>query len=859
MALFERADTGRPVTWLSILGLILVPVIIAAGFVFAAWQANDRLDSVRAAVVNNDEGAEVDGQTVPLGRQLSAGLVDSEEDNLEWVLSDDADAADGLASGEYAAVITIPEGFSRAVMSSGEDDPLLARQATIDVTSSQVSPLADATIGQAIAEVARTQFNTGFTSQYLDKIYLGFNDIGEQFREVADAAGEIADGTEQLSEGTGDAAEGATAFADGAEQLDAGSGPLVEGANGIADGAGGLATGARELSGGANELADGTEELAGGAGELADGADELSDGLGQMRDQTADLPDQTRQLADGASQLSEGVDEYTGGIDELVRQLGEFDTGGEDGSIEDLTDGLDELSDGSSQLADGIAGINDGLGEYQQGLDDQAAAAGNLAGSATSLDDLVAAGLMTESEAEAARAQLCPEGTAPEVCAGAEPAFVAGLLSGTAGALEGASAGLDQQDPRTGQSINSGLDELEDGASQLDDGVQELASGLGAALTGLVEGLAEFTDRSDELLDGSRQLREGASGLADGTDQLADGMGDLSDGIGASADGATQLADGTDQLADGTGELASGARQLADGTGQLADGADELSAGAGEFTTGLSAYTDGVGQLSTGAGDLATGLTELDEGTGELAEGTRQLADGLDEGKDQIPSYTAPERDALAEAVSEPVAADDGLLGSISQASTIALLLVMALWLGALITYTVVRAVSATAVTSRKPSWAIMARGLLPGLLVAIVQAVILTFVGQIVLELHFFDLTALLVLAMFAGIVFMVVNYALVAWFGGVGRFVSVALVVLAVAGRALGATPDFFQAVAPFLPLTPAFDGVTAIATGAPGLGAAWAGLFGWFVIGTGAAIIAVARKRTLTAGQASRLVPA
>lgn len=859
MALFERADTGRPVTWLSILGLVLVPVIIAAGFVFAAWQANDRLDSVRAAIVNNDEGAEVDGQMVPLGRQLSAGLVDSEEDNLDWVLSDDADAADGLANGDYAAVVTIPEGFSRAVMSSGEDDPLRARQATIDVTSSKVSPLADATIGQAIAEVARTRFNTGFTSQYLDGIYLGFNEMGEQFREVADASGEIADGTEQLSEGTGAAAEGATAFADGAEQLDAGSGPLVEGANGIADGAGGLATGARELSDGANGLADGTEELAGGTRELADGAGELSDGLGQMRDQTADLPDQTRELADGASQLSEGVDEYTGGIDELVRQLGGFDTGGEDGSIEDLTTGLDELADGSAQLADGVAGINDGLGEYQQGLDDQAAAAGELAGSATSLDDLVAAGLMTASEAQATRAQLCPERTPAEVCAGMERAFVSGLLSGTAGALEGASAGLDQQDPRTGQSINSGLDGLADGASQLDDGVQELASGLGSALTGLVEGLAEFTDRSDELLDGSRQLREGASGLADGTDQLADGMGDLSEGIGASADGAAQLADGTDQLADGTDELASGARQLADGTGQFADGADELSAGAGEFATGLSAYTDGVGQLSTGAGDLATGLTELDEGTGELAEGTRQLADGLDEGKDQIPSYTAPERDALAGVVSEPVAADEGLLGSISQASTIALLLVMALWLGALITYTVVRAVSATAVTSRKPSWAIMARGLLPGLLVAVVQAVILTFVGQIVLELHLFDLTALLVLAMFAGIVFMVVNYALVAWFGGVGRFVSVALVVLAVAGRALGATPDFFQAVAPFLPLTPAFDGVTAIATGAPGLGAAWAGLFGWFVIGAAAAIIAVARKRTLTAGQASRLVPA
>lgn len=859
MALFERADTGRPVTWFSIIGLILVPVIIAAGFVFATWQANDRLDSVRAAVVNNDEGAEIDGQTVPLGRQLSAGLVDSEEDNLEWVLSDDEDAADGLAAGDYAAVITIPEGFSRAVMSTSEDDPMLARQATIDVESSKVSPLADATIGQAVAEAARGQFNAGFTEQYLDGIYLGFNEMGDQFREVADASGELADGTEQLAEGTGAAAEGAVAYADGAEQLDAGSAPLVEGANGISSGAGGLASGARELSDGAGELSEGTGALATGARELSDGTGELSDGLGQMADQTAELPDQTRQLADGASQLSDGVDEYTSGIDELVRGLSEFDTGGEGGSVEDLTEGLDELAAGSSQLSDGVSAVNDGLADYQQGLDDQAAAAGDLASTATSLDDLVAAGLMTESEAEAARAELCPEDTAPEVCAGIERAFVTGLLSGTSGALEGASAGLDQQDPQTGQSINSGLDGLDEGASQLDDGIQELNDGLGAALTGLIEGLEEFTGRSDELLDGSQQLRDGASGLADGTDQLADGMGDLSDGISASADGASQLADGASQLADGTDELADGASQLADGSGQLADGADELATGAGEFATGLGAYTDGVGQLATGAGDMATGLGELDEGAGELADGTRQLADGLEEGQDQIPSYTAPERDRLATVVSEPVASDDGLLGSISQASTIALLLVMALWLGALITYTVIRAVSATAVTSRRPSWAIMAKGLLPGLLIAVVQAVVLTVLGQIVLDLGIFDLSALLLLAIFAGIVFMVVNYALVAWFGGIGRFISVALVVLAVAGRALGATPEFFQAVAPLLPLTPAFDGLTAIATGAPGLGAAWAGLFGWLIIGAGAALIAVARGRTLTAGQASRLAPA
>ncbi|GAA4284528.1 YhgE/Pip domain-containing protein [Brevibacterium daeguense] len=826
MALFERADSGRRVTWFSILGLILIPVVIAGGFVFATWQANDRLDSVRAAIVNNDEGAEVDGRQVPLGRQLTAGLVDTEEDNFDWVLSDDEDAASGLAAGDYAVVITIPEGFSRAVMSSAGDDPLQARQATIDVESSQVSPVADATIGQAIANAARNRFNTEFTAQYMDGIYLGFNEMGEQFRDVADAAGQLDEGTSQLAEGTGAAAAGAGELARGIEELDAGSGQLTDGAEGLATGA--------------SELADGTRGLSDGAGELADG-------LGQLADGTAELPDQTRQLADGAGQLSEGVDEYTRGMDELVRQLSSFGEGGSGddagGSPDELIDGVDELADGSSALAEGIEGIKTGLGRYQQELADQADGAERLAGAQPDLDGLVEAGLMTSQEAEATRSRIC---TAPdaggqlpaEQCEPLERVFAAGLLAGTAGGLGGAAAGLDAEDPNTGESLTSGLTALADGAQVLDEGVSRLRDGLQEGLGGLgelMDGLGQFSDQADELLDGSQQLREGASGMADGTDQLADGMGELSEGIGASADGADQLADGTSRLA---------------------DGADQLATGAGEFSTGLSQYTDGVGQVATGTGDFALGLEELDSGTQELVEGTSQLADGLEEGADQVPSYTAPERDSLTEAVAQPIAEDEDLLSSISTASTIALLLVMTLWLGALITYTVVRAVSATALTSSKSSWAILARGLLPGILVSLVQAAGLTLLAQIVLDLNFFDLNALLMLGLFAGVVFTVVNFALVAWFGGVGRFISVILVVLAVAGRALSATPEFFSAVQPLLPLTPAFQGATAIVTGVPGLGGAWGGLLGWLILGLGASIIAVARNRVLKPGQVSRL---
>ena len=47
----------------------------------------------------------------------------SPDPNLDWTLTDTADAKAGLRSGEYYAVLTIPSDFSAAILSSGGDKP----------------------------------------------------------------------------------------------------------------------------------------------------------------------------------------------------------------------------------------------------------------------------------------------------------------------------------------------------------------------------------------------------------------------------------------------------------------------------------------------------------------------------------------------------------------------------------------------------------------------------------------------------------------------------------------------------------------------------------------------------------------
>lgn len=788
----ERANSKRPVTWLSLFGLVLIPIIVAAGFILATYNSTDRLDTIEAAIVNNDDGAEVDGETVPIGRQLTSGLVGEEDKNIHWVITDAEDAEKGLSDGSYAASLTIPEGFSRAVTSV--DDAKSATQTQLDVDVSGVAPAADTQIAQSVAGVARTTFNTQMTETYLDNIYVGFNDMGDQMKDLGDAAGELDDGAKDLSQGTEESASGADELSTGMKQLDSSG----------------------------TELNKGAGDLSQGAGELSKGTGELSDGLQDVKKQTAGLPDSTQKLADGAGELSGGVDEYTKSIDAIIKGFaGSGDSGSGGGGIDDLVKGGKDLDKGAKGVSEGAEGLSSGLGQYRDGLQEGADQADKLAksGTVTGLDDLVSAGMMSQDEADQARAQMCPPGTPDEVCAGIEKAYAQGLLNGTSGGLNSAVDGLEQK--QDGQSLLGGADKLADGAGELSDGMSKFVEGLEDGLGELTEGMEDISKNAPKLLDASKGLREGASGVAEGNQKLADGMPELSDGIA----------------------------QVADGSTELDQGAGQLSEGLGEFTTGLDKYTTGVSTAATGTSDLAAGLDTLAEGTDKYSEGVGEFADGVKEGADEVPSYSAPERDKLSTVASQnikaPSSSDAGT--DVLQGSTLALLIMLALWVGGLVTYTVLKPIPASTLLSTKSSVAVWLRGLVPGVIVGLLQAVVLSILAVSVLDIDAVKGFDIAVLTFVSALVFMVLNFALVAWFGGVGRFLSVIAVVLAVAGRTIGAVPGFFDFVAPILPLTPAMNGFAAIAAGTTGVGAAYGGLLAWAIIGVVMSLLAIVRART------------
>ena len=282
--------------WTTLLGLILVPVLVAGGLLWANWNNNERLRQVEAAIVNLDEPVTLNGEYVPLGRQLTAALVDSDRvQNLAWVLESEEAARQGLASGHYAAMVTIPPEFSAAATSyAGEAAD--AASATIRVDTSPVAGIADATLGKVVAQEAAGVLNQTLTSAYLEQIYVGFNDMGEQFITIADGAAELAGGARDLADGLADAA-------DGADQLAVGTGEL----------AGGLRTMATQTA----PLPRQTRTLAGGVADYVDGVNALVDQTIGAVDQQGDLVTGIGQLSQGAAGVADGIAAYGEAMAEL--------------------------------------------------------------------------------------------------------------------------------------------------------------------------------------------------------------------------------------------------------------------------------------------------------------------------------------------------------------------------------------------------------------------------------------------------------------------------------------------------------------------------------------------------------------
>lgn len=368
--------------------------------------------------------------------------------------------------------------------------------------------------------------------------------------------------------------------------------------------------------------------------------------------------------------------------------------------------------------------------------------------------------------------------------------------------------------------LATGAGQARDGAAQLDAGQRKLADGaaqLSAGTRELSAGLTTLRDKTKTLPASAQKLADGAAQVAAGNAQVAAQgqqvadvsqqlVGDLTQLNGnVAADlravgfteeqvqrvmtvlgQARQPIDNANakvqtasaQLA----KLAAGAKQVSDGAAQLAAQSPALADGIAKAAAGAAKLDSGAAELAAGEKTAVDGTAKLAAGTKQLADGSVQLRDGLTQGLDQIPHPDDPTRGATAQTIGNPVAINavgDVKAGSYG-AGLAPFFLGLATWIGAFVLFLLIKPLSARAAAAGLPAWRVALGGWLPAAGLGVAQVILLFTVVTTLVGIGADRPLAAFGLLVLASLAFTAILHALNAFFGAVGKFLGLVLLIL-------------------------------------------------------------------------------
>ncbi|GAA4579320.1 YhgE/Pip domain-containing protein [Planotetraspora phitsanulokensis] len=533
-------------------------------------------------------------------------------------------------------------------------------------------------------------------------------------------------------------------------------------------------------------------------------------------------------------------------------------------SFGDLHDQTAEAADGAGRLHDGTASARDGAATLRSGLGDAQDAAGGLSAGAATLhrgSRTLAGGL--DDAAGGARDLTSGLATADKGAADLRKG-VSALDKGSATLAKGNKQAYDQV-----HALSPTVNEAADTFAPVLTANGERVRGAALRLADDADRLADKADASESqelrdlaaearaVADGARQVADAAPELGTRLDHARDEFNDLDHGLKRLSDGAASLHRGTGEALDGATSLAGGLGTLHDGARDLSAGLGRLDAGAGSLDAGLGTLASGADRLDGGIDQLYGGAGRLDTGLVKLTDGASDLATGLSDGAAKIPDYGTADRGSRTGMMSDPVRLDTEVDNGVPNYGTgfAPFFVPLALWVGAMITYMVLRPMNPRLVAGSAPAWRTALAGWLPGLALGALQVAVLLAVLRLGLGLsaeHWAGVAAFLVLTAAA---FLAIVQAVNALLGPPGRVAVLALLMLQLTSAAgtypIETSPGFFQAVSPWLPMSWVVAGMRRLISGGD-LTVVWQGggvLTAFVVLGLTVTVLAVRKGRTWT----------
>ena len=251
---------------ISMAVISFIPILYSGFFLGSIWDPYGQTKNLPVAFVNEDKGASLNGKSLNVGESVEKKLKDNHDLGWEFVSKQQAD--EGVNSGHFYAVVTIPSDFSQKAASITESEP---QQAVINFTTTPAKNY----IGSLVSNQAAAKVKSSVSEQITQAYTKG-----------------ILENLDKLGIGLDTAANGASTLHDGLGRLQSGTQTYV---------------------GGVKQLAVNQQSLTGGLAQLSDGSRKLQAGLGQLSN---NLPTESQlsQLSDGMKQLQSGINQLNASV-----------------------------------------------------------------------------------------------------------------------------------------------------------------------------------------------------------------------------------------------------------------------------------------------------------------------------------------------------------------------------------------------------------------------------------------------------------------------------------------------------------------------------------------------------------------
>lgn len=638
-----KALLKKPILWITMIGIALVPALYNVIFLGSMWDPYGNVSKLPVAVVNQDQVSGYQGNTLAIGQNMVDSMSKNKE--LDYHFVSQKKAEKGLKSGDYYMMILLPDNLSAKASSILSQNP---ERLEITYQTSKGHSFVASKMGESAMKSLQASVSKNISETYTDAIFKSMTDLKKGLGSAASAGTTLSNGSltlaaggQQLTTGLGALSSGASTLTQGAGTYTAGVSTYTSGVSQLSAGLNQFSPGLTTYAGGVSQAAAGTNQLNQNSQSLVNGANLLNQGSGQVS-----------QLATGTAQLEKGLTalatassltpEQTEQINLLIQNLPALNTAIQTynsslaASSTDVSSYLTAITTAAQTIINAGTPTDGGstTTTTNTGVSPQETALTAVQGTAAYQS------LSAEEQAEITNALAAvPTETSTTVTTTNTSAVSADVLTQAQAVLDNVA------------SLQTSISPLQTAAQSNASVVNQLAQSSAVLLPAAASSLAQLsgglnqasTALSTTVLPAASQLSTGSSSFSQA----------YAGGTAALLTGVTAYTNGLSQINSGVNQLASENSRLLTASSQLQTGASTLDSQSGQLVTGSEKLSSGASQLATGANQLAQGSNGLVTGLSRLGDGSQQLSTALSEADQRLSVVSTDSRNA--QTLSNPV------------------------------------------------------------------------------------------------------------------------------------------------------------------------------------------------------------